>query len=481
MKSRPMSPSDLDVFAYQLEMGTGKSFCLLDEWQDGVALGRWQHLLLVAPAGSVRNWYTDRDDEDQVAELRKHLDPELLRKLTIVAWNEQSKKKTKEKLARALERGGPIAMFINVEALSLKTTGAYELAVMLMDTNNSGTLMAIDESTTVKGDSKRTKSVIALGELSVARRLMTGLATPKSPLDLYWQYYFLDWRILNQRSPFGFKMRYAITRKTDFGGKLKRPIDIVVGYRNEDELAKKIAPYSYRVLKEDCLDLEPKTYLIREVELTAQQERAYQSMKEFCTAEIESQQHVTATTALTALMRLHQIVCGHTVLDETKAIIDIPSNRIKAILEILADHAGKAIIWTTYTHELRKIAAALRDEYSPRSVATFWGGNRNERGEEEKNFLAKPECRFMVATQAAGGRGNNWVCADLSIYAANSYDLEHRVQSEDRNHRIGQTRPVTYVDIIVPGTVEERIVKALRRKIDLATLISGEKFREWLI
>jgi hypothetical protein len=461
-----------------MEMGTGKSFCLLDEWQDGVAAGRWKHLLLVAPAGSVRNWYTDRG-EDQVAELRKHLDPQLFRKVTIVAWGELSKKKTVEKLDRAIAKGGSIAMFINVEALSTRTTGANELAVLLL--NSADTLMAVDESTTVKGDSKRTETVVSLGELAVARRIMTGLATPKSPLDLYWQYFFLDWRILNQRSPFGFKMRYAITRKTDFGGKIERKIDIVVGYRNEDELAKRIAPYTYRVLKQDCLDLEPKTYEIREVELTAQQRKMYSDMKDFCTAQLDEMHHVTATNVVTSLMRLHQIVVGYTVDDETKEIRDVPSNRIKAILEVLNDHDRKAIIWTTYTHELQKIAATLRETYGPRSVATFWGGNRDKRADEEKLFMSDAKCRFMVATQSAGGRGNNWVNADLAIYAANSYDLEHRIQSEDRCHRIGQTRAVTYVDLIAPNTVEERIVKALRRKIDLATLISGENYREWLI
>lgn len=87
----------------------------------------------------------------------------------------------------------------------------------------------------------------------------------------------------------------------------------------------------------------------------------------------------------------------------------------------------------------------------------------------------------MVSTQSAGGVGNNWTVADLVIYAANSYDLELRVQSEDRAHRKGQKKSVTYVDLVARGTVEEKIIQALRKKIDLSTAITGENYREWLI
>jgi hypothetical protein len=111
----------------------------------------------------------------------------------------------------------------------------------------------------------------------------------------------------------------------------------------------------------------------------------------------------------------------------------------------------------------------------------FHGENSKTRGDDERRFLGRDKCRFMVSTQMSGGRGNTWNAADLTIYAANSYDLEWRFQSEDRNHRKGQKAAVKYVDMIVRGTVEERIVNALRGKIDLMSVINGENYRKWLI
>ena len=145
------------------------------------------------------------------------------------------------------------------------------------------------------------------------------------------------------------------------------------------------------------------------------------------------------------------------------------------------NHRDKAIIWVPWRHAHAKVVNAIRTSFGPQSVAQFHGGNRAERSEEEKRFLMDPDCRFMVATQGAGMRGNNWVVANLVVYYANNYDLEQRDQSEDRAHRKGQTERVTYVDLIAPGTNDEKIVKNLRKKIDLSTMINGEGMREWLI
>jgi len=186
--------------------------------------------------------------------------------------------------------------------------------------------------------------------------------------------------------------------------KKARPIMAVVGYTNAEELQRKIAPVSYRVLKEDCLDLPPKIYLRREVKLTEEQQRIYAEMKEFCTAELDNMAYVTATEVITRLLRLHQIVCGYAV-DEQGEEHDIPSNRISELQQLLAEHAGKAIIWVAYHHSVRTIVAALTEEYGEETVAQFHGKNKATRDEEERRFLNSKACRFMVATRA-GGLGN---------------------------------------------------------------------------
>jgi SNF2 family DNA or RNA helicase len=123
----------------------------------------------------------------------------------------------------------------------------------------------------------------------------------------------------------------------------------------------------------------------------------------------------------------------------------------------------------------------LTKEYGPQSVAQFHGKNAATRGEEEYRFLNDPECKYMVATQGAGMRGNTWTVADLAVYYSNNHDLEQRDQSEDRIHRIGQTNPVTIVDLVTQGTREWKVIQSLRKKIDLATMINREGYREWLI
>jgi SNF2 family DNA or RNA helicase len=377
------------------------------------------------------------------------------------------------------------------------------------------TMLVIDESTRIRNfGARRTKNVMELGDHAPVRRIMSGLVAPKSPMDLFWQFYFLDWRILGFTSETAFRGRYAevericYLKNTELINKL-RPhyrgakrldwmtrdelmaqirahhiwvnlVEKIVEFKNLDELQAKIAPYSYTVLKKDCLDLPDKSYEQKLVPLTVEQEAVYGELRDEFTARLNTEAHVTVDTVVALMVRLHQVACGH-VVDEVGNYHDLPSNKVEAVLELLREHPGKAVIWTAYVPELHKIVAALKREFGEQSTAAFYGGNRNSRAREEALFLVDPDCRFMVSTQAAGGTGNNWTVADLVIYQANNYDLELRFQSEDRTHRFGQTTKVTYVDLVCPRTVDEKILVSLRKKINLFTIITGQDYREWLI
>jgi SNF2 family DNA or RNA helicase len=150
-------------------------------------------------------------------------------------------------------------------------------------------------------------------------------------------------------------------------------------------------------------------------------------------------------------------------------------------MELLEDHTGKAIIWCSYDHDVRKLAKLLQESYGENSVARFWGGNIATREEEEKLFLTNDACLYMVATPAAGGRGRTWVNADLVAYYSNTHDLEHRMQSEMRAQGVDKVNSVAYVDFITPDTVEEKILYCLRNKLSMASVVSGDDFRQWLI
>lgn len=334
-------------------------------------------------------------------------------------------------------------------------------------------------STVIKNPtSERTKFINGkLAPLAKYRRILTGLVAPNNPLDVYAQFQFLSPKLLGFSSYYAFRARYAVMKKIPVGG---RQIPVVVNYRDIDELKDRIAPHSHRVRLEDCYDMTEPTYAVRHVELTDEQKRIYNELKHFATAQLDAETFVSAQQVITQILRMHQVLCGHTSSEDGERH-EIPENRTDALLSLLGEYDGKAIIWCSYDSDIRKVSAALEKEYGKGSVARFWGGNKSTREEEEKIFLNDPACRFIVATAAAGGRGRTWMCADLVVYYSNTQDLEHRAQSEERPKGVGKTRPIHYVDLMVPGTVDEKIVHALRKKINIAATISGDAYKEWLI
>lgn len=466
------------AFAYLMETGVGKSGAILDEFGEMEAAGEVQDLLVIAPSGCYSNWCEDKS-ELQVSEFRGRLSADLYSRLAWARWVSGGSNAAKYAVESLLRgpwiHSRPRALVMNIEALS-SVEKAREACNAFINTGRK-VMIAIDESTTIRNNSQRTKAIRKFAGKVAYRRIASGLVAPRSPLDLFYQFEFLDPRILGYQNYYVFRARYAVLQQQMFGG---RAVPIVVGYRNTEELQQKIAPHSYRCLKEDCLDLPAKVYETRTVELTDEQRRLYKQIKEEAQAELASGAYVSATSVITQLLRMHQVLCGY-VVDEGGARHDVPSKRVAALLDVLQEHQGKAIIWVAYGHSLHSVSKALEEEFGPCSVARFWGGNAGTRSEDERRFLGDPDCRFMVATPAAGGRGNTWVNATLCVYFCNSHDLEHRIQSEDRAHRAGQRQSVTYIDLVAPGSVDEKIIKALRKKINIASEVTGDKWREWVI
>jgi SNF2 family DNA or RNA helicase len=119
--------------------------------------------------------------------------------------------------------------------------------------------------------------------------------------------------------------------------------------------------------------------------------------------------------------------------------------------------------------------------HGPGSVVSYYGLTPQEdRQDNIRKFQSDPKCRFMVGTPSTGGYGITLTAANTVIYYSNGYDLEKRLQSEDRAHRIGQKKNVTYIDIIAEKTVDEKIVKSLRKKINIASEVLGEELKDWI-
>jgi SNF2 family DNA or RNA helicase len=206
-------------------------------------------------------------------------------------------------------------------------------------------------------------------------------------------------------------------------------------------------------------------------------------MKSFALVQLDNGEMVTTASILTQIMRLQQITCGFIKPDEDAPIQTLKNNRLSQLMEIIEETSGKALIWATYTHDIYAIREALAGVYGEDSVATYHGPTAQE---DRQNIVVEFQkidspLRFFVGHPKTGGYGITLTAANTVIYYNNSYDLESRLQSEDRAHRIGQEKSVTYIDLVSPDTIDERILEALRSKINLAQTVLGEDFRGWLV
>jgi SNF2 family DNA or RNA helicase len=453
-----------ETFAYFMEMGTGKTKVLIDNMSMLYDKGKIDGALIVAPKGVIGTWH----NQEIPTHLPNHIE------FVSVLWQSLINKKQKETLDTLLKSDSRLHILImNVEALS--TTKGTEFAASFLRTHNA--LMGIDESTTIKNSSaKRTKNILELSKFAKYRRIMTGSPVTKNPLDLYSQCEFLSPWLLNFQSFYAFRNRYAEMKTINARG---RSIQVVNYFKNLGELSEKLKNFSYRVLKEDCLDLPDKIYVKRTVELTEEQDKLYKQMKTLALAILNGKQ-TTSMTVLTQLMRLHQITCGHFTADDGSTQI-VKSNRINELMNILEEVEGKAIIWANYQMDMAEIKKNIIKEYGEESVVDYYGLTpQDERQENIKRFQTNPECRFFIGTPQTGGYGITLTQANTVIYYSNGYDLEKRLQSEDRAHRIGQKKSVTYVDLIAEKTVDEKIVKALRKKINIASEVLGEELKDWI-
>ena len=238
--------------------------------------------------------------------------------------------------------------------------------------------------------------------------------------------------------------------------------------------------FSYRVLKEECLDLPDKVYIKREVELSKEQKEAYSTMKSAALALLKGKV-ATAPHVLTQMMRLHQITCGHLKNDDGTTT-DLKNGRIDELIDLLDEVEGKVIIWANYVHDIEGLVKAISKEYGDETVVQYYGAtSSDDRAKAIKSFQdPKSKVKYFIGNPQTAGYGITLTEAGTVVYFSNGYDLEKRLQSEDRAHRIGQTKSVTYVDFIAPKTVDEKIVKALRNKIDIASQVMGEELKEWI-
>ena len=456
-----------EAFAIFAEMGTGKTKIALDNACILYNKGKIDRLLVVAPKGAYMNWVD--------LEIPTHVPDYINTK--VLAWKPSTSAKYKAQLKDIMDLSDYRLkiMVMNVEAFSTKKGLNFAKLFLI-----GRSMVIVDESTTIKNpQAKRTKSMLSLAKEAKYRRIMTGSPVTQSPMDLWSQMDFLDPEILGQSSFYAFRTRYAVMITASAAGGTHK-FQKIVKFRNLEQLGKLVSPHSYRILKKDCLDLPDKVFTKRNIELSEEQQKAYQEMKANAMTVLKDKS-MTAVNVLTQLIRLHQITCGHMKTDDDE-VIELKNNRLNELMQILGETTGKVIIWANYIHDIHTIEKAIKEEFGSQSYCTYYGGTKQE---DRQACITKFQdklnpIRFFIGNTQTGGYGITLTQASTVIYYSNNYDLEKRMQSEDRAHRIGQKNKVLYIDLVAKGTVDEKIIQSLRNKVNIARQISGEELVNWI-
>lgn len=454
---------------------SGKTKVMIDNIGVLHKSGHISGALVLAPKGVYRNW--------SEKEIPTHLPDDIKRELLV--WNAAASASQKDKLAKQIKNwdGKTLqVMVFNIE--SLISEKGRKLIADFIKRHNGNVFALVDESTCIKNHkAKRTKAAVDIGKMCKIRRIATGSPVTNSPLDLYSQCAFLNKSMLGFGSYYAFKNTFADIEKVQ--NRQGQHYEKILSYKNLDKLSEIISKFSYRVTKKECLDLPDKVYVTRDVELTPEQIKAYMEMEKYQFALLksgeESFHEMSAQVILTKLLRLHQILCGTFVNDEGE-LIRLPNKRIEALKDVLAETSGKVIIWATYLADIYAISDLLESEYGAESFVKYYGETSSDDRVKAINSFQDPTSpvRFFLGNVQTAGRGITLTEASTVIYYSNNFSLELRQQSEDRAHRVGQKNNVTYVDLVVRGSLDEKIIKSLIEKRNIANEVLKDDPEDWI-
>lgn len=359
-------------------------------------------------------------------------------------------------------------MVVGIESLSTGRAGKYVQDFMLA----TKAAFVVDESSRIKNhSSKRTKNITALGRLCKYRLALTGTPITQGIIDLYAQMEFLSPNIIGCGDYYSFRNMYAV-----MGGFNNKEI---IAYKDTDDLMASIKPYVFQATAEEALpELPERTYMVREVSLTKEQKEQYNNINDSKMI-IHGDDRVEVQNALEKLMRLQQVTGGFTVTKkidpitdkEVTSVVAMPSSKVAEVLNIAEESNSSTIVWCRFRPEIALVAAELRKVYGHKAVVEFHGGvDADTRWKNVERFESK-QARFFVGNQTTGGIGLDLLAATLVIYYSNTFSYEDRVQSEARNHRIGQKNPVTYIDLQCINTIDTHVVEVIKEKGDMASFV----------
>jgi SNF2 family DNA or RNA helicase len=326
-------------------------------------------------------------------------------------------------------------------------------------------MIVCDESSKIKNpQAKQAKALHRLGAVSKCNVILTGTPLLNGPLDFFSQYKFLDPTVLGG-SFYGFRARYAI-----LGGYGNHA---VVGYRHLDELTEKAHSIAFRVRLDEAVDLPPYIDETRYIALEPKAKAVYDDIDRESYAETENGGEITVRNVLTRLLRLSQVTGGFIRPDEGE-VISVSTAKLEAledILETSLDEGRKVVVFARFIPEIDAITRLLRSKKISYSVIH---GGITDRAEQVARFQSDPDCKVFVGQLQTTGMGLTLTAASVVVFYSLDFSSANHEQSRARVHRIGQTRKQLYFYLVCKGTVDEKVLEALKRKKDISTLLVDE-------
>lgn len=456
------------------EQGTAKTKPTIDTAAYLYMNGKIDGVLVVAPPGVERNWNTD--------ELPSHMPPEISLDTMVQVFSTARKATQPHKRAMnaLLRHSGLAILLISYNAFMTK-----EGKKMVWDfLKKRRCLYILDEAHNIKSPgAKRTISINASSKYAPYRRILTGTPISVGPFDLYSQIKFLDEWFWKNKGIHG-----SVEYRNYFGRWLNRSehkmlhgydpgYDQLIEYQNIDKLTEWLKEISDRHLKDDVLDLPPKLYTKRYFDLSREQKAAYEELSQELMLEI-GDHLVTAELPIVKLLRLQQIACNYVPVgeDEPMHMFSEKNPRLNIMEDIRDSTFTPGIVWARFKYDVDQLMDLLG-----RDAVRYDGSVDDDQAERNKLAFQRGDAKWFVGTAQKGGPGLTLTQAKVMVYYSNSFRLIDRLQSEDRCHRAGMDEhPVTYIDIVANGTVDEKIVTNLRNKRDIAQTIQGDEWKEWI-
>lgn len=453
---------DRVAYGIFLEQGLGKTKIDLDTTAHLWASGKIDGLMIDAPNGVHKQWINEQ--------IPIHL-PDWVKHKCFVYRSEQTQSWKREAEEFFAYDEGLKILAIHHDAFATDKGLAFATRFL-----NSGRVKwTIDESSRkIKTPgAKRTKATLKLRNLAPYRRVMDGTPVTKGVEDLFTQLKFLHDDVHGYSSFYSYRNQYCILRQVPGA-----PAGVmqVTGYRNLEELQRRMDGWSMRLRSADCLDLPERVYSQRYVELTPEQKRFYHDLKEEFLGQLDSGEVVSVEQAVTKILRLQQLICGHIRVDDGR-VVSVATNRNAEALAAAEQIGDKVVLWARFHHDIDLLQSTFKS-WNP----VVWDGrtSTDERAERKNKFIHDASCGAFIANPGSAGIGTDGLqrnCRHMIFYS-NTFKASERWQAEARLYRDGQSGTVNVLDLVCPGTIDTHLLRVLKERKDVAAIALD--IRSWL-